>query len=83
MIEKRSKADLEFGRLLKEVIDNSPEELDFFKQMSKVEVPPPETFMIGPPGFTLRRRRRIRNGLIVGAIASVFLVTALYIGIGK
>lgn len=56
MCEKRSEADRIFGELVKKAIDESDEELDFFKRMSKVEIPPPETFMIGRPGRPWWRR---------------------------
>ena len=76
MEEKRSEAEKEFGRLLKEMLDAHPEQLDFWKPLYPYEVPPPETFMIGKPGRA-RRRKQIKRAVIVGAVA--VLVAGLFL----
>ena len=65
MKEKRSPEEIAFGEWLKKQIDESEEELDFFKPLSKMEIPPPETFMVGKPNSAYHRRRNIRRVAVV------------------
>lgn len=65
MKEKRSPEEIAFGEWLKKQIDESEEELDFFKPLSQIEMPPPETFMVGKPNRAYRRRKYIRRVAVV------------------
>lgn len=55
MSTERSDAEEKLGELIRDAIDHSGIELDFFQEMDQPPIPSPETFMVGKPDYPNRR----------------------------